>query len=106
LFGINVKPHIMTPFFGEFIGTGMLILIGQTVVSNVVLQKTKGFNSGWIVISFGWAMAVFVGVFCAAPASKAFLNPAIALSFAVMGKLPWDQLPAYIGAEMLGAMSG
>jgi glycerol uptake facilitator protein len=96
----------MTPFFGEFIGTGMLILLGQTVVSNVVLQKSKGFNSGWIVISFGWAMAVFVGVFCAAPASKAFLNPAIALAFAVMGKLPWDQLPVYIGAEMLGAMSG
>ena len=96
----------MTPFFGEFIGTGLLVLLGQTVVSNVVLQKSKGYNSGWIVISFGWAMAVFVGVYCSAPASKAYLNPAITLAFAVKGNLPWSQVPAYLGAEMLGAMTG
>ena len=48
------KLYIMTPFMGEFIGTGLVILLGQTVVSNVVLAKTKGHNSGWIVISFGW----------------------------------------------------
>jgi glycerol uptake facilitator protein len=96
----------MTPFFGELIGTGLLILIGQTVVSNVVLQKTKGHNSGWIVISFGWAMAVFVGVFCSASASKAFLNPAVTLAFAVLGKIPWSLVPVYIAAEMLGAMTG
>ncbi len=96
----------MTPFFGELIGTGLLVLLGQTVVSNVVLQKSKGYNSGWIVISFGWAMAVFVGVFCSASASKAYLNPAITLAFAYMGKLPWDQVPVYIAAEMLGAMLG
>jgi glycerol uptake facilitator protein len=96
----------MSPFFGEFIGTGLLVLLGQTVVSNVVLQKSKGYNSGWIVISFGWAMAVFVGVYCAAPASKAYINPAITLGFAVMGKLPWNQVPVYIAAELLGAMSG
>jgi glycerol uptake facilitator protein len=96
----------MTPFFGEFIGTGLLVLLGQTVVSNVVLQKSKGYNSGWIVISFGWAMAVFVGVYCAAPASKAYLNPAITLGFAVMGKLSWSQVPTYLAAEMLGAMTG
>src|ERR1700743_2160723 len=62
------KSATMTPFFGEMIGTGLLVFLGQTVVSNVVLAKTKGHNSGWIVISFGWAMAVFVGGFCLASA--------------------------------------
>jgi len=96
----------MTPFFGEFIGTGLIILFGQTVVSNVALQRSKGFNSGWIVISFGWAMAVFVGVYCATPASKAHLNPAITLSFAAIGKISWDIVPMYLAAQFLGAMSG
>ena len=96
----------MTPFLGEFIGTGMIILLGQTVVSNVVLQRSKGFNSGWIVISFGWAMAVFVGVYCATGASKAHLNPAITLSFAAIGKIPWSIVPQYLAAQLLGAMTG
>jgi len=96
----------MTPFFGELIGTGLLVLLGQTVVSNVVLQKSKGYNSGWIVISFGWAMAVFVGVYCSAAASKAYLNPAVTLAFAVLGKIHWSLVPSYIAAEMLGAMTG
>ena len=96
----------MTPFFGELIGTGLLVLLGQTVVSNVVLQKTKGHNSGWIVISFGWAMAVFVGVYCSAAASKAHLNPAVTLAFAVTGGIPWSQVPVYVAAQMLGAMAG
>ena len=96
----------MTPFMGEFIGTGMLILLGQTVVSNVVLAKTKGHNSGWIVISFGWGMAVFVGVYCSAAASKAHLNPAVTLAFAVLGKISWQLVPIYIAAQLLGAMAG
>ena len=91
---------------GEFIGTGMLILLGQTVVSNVVLAKTKGHNSGWIVISFGWGMAVFVGVYCSAAASKAHLNPAVTLAFAVLGKISWQLVPIYIAAQLLGAMAG
>jgi glycerol uptake facilitator protein len=96
----------MSPFWGEFIGTGMIIILGQGVVSNVVLQKSKGYNSGWIVISFGWAMGVFVGVYCAAAASKAHLNPAVTLAFAVLGKLSWSLVPVYIGAQFLGAMAG
>ena len=96
----------MTPFFGEFIGTGLIIYLGQGVVSNVVLEKTKGNNSGWIVISFGWAMAVFVGVYCSAASSKAHLNPAITLAFAVQGTFPWTQVPVYICAQFLGAMTG
>jgi glycerol uptake facilitator protein len=96
----------MTPFMGEFIGTGLVVLLGQTVVSNVVLAKTKGHNSGWIVISFGWGMAVFVGVYCSAAASKAHLNPVVTLAFAVLGKISWQLVPIYIAAQMLGAMAG
>lgn len=96
----------MSPFWGEFIGTGMVIILGQGVVSNVVLQKSKGYNSGWIVISFGWAMGVFVGVYCSAAASKAHLNPAVTLAFAVLGKISWSLVPIYIGAQFLGAMTG
>ncbi len=96
----------MTPFFGEFIGTGLVILLGQSVVSNVVLGKTKGNNSGWIVISVGWGMAVFVGVYCSAAASKAHLNPAVTIAFATLGKISWKLVPVYITAQMLGAMAG
>ncbi len=96
----------MTPFWGEFIGTGMIIILGQGVVSNVVLQKTKGYNSGWVVISFGWAMGVFVGVYCSAAASKAHLNPAVTLAFAALGKISWKLVPVYMTAQLLGAMAG
>jgi len=96
----------MTPFLGEFIGTGLVILLGQGVVSNVVLGKTKGNNSGWIVISVGWGMAVFVGVYCSAAASKAHLNPAVTIAFATLGKISWKLVPLYITAQMLGAMAG
>lgn len=96
----------MSPFWGEFIGTGMIIVLGQGVVCNVVLQKTKGHNSGWIVISWGWAMGVFVGIFCSAAASKAHLNPAVTLAFAVLGKISWSLVPKYLAAQMLGAMAG
>jgi glycerol uptake facilitator protein len=96
----------MTPFFGEFIGTGLLVALGQGVVSNVVLARTKGNNSGWIVISVGWGMAVFVGVYCSAAASKAHLNPAVTIAFATLGKISWHLVPLYITAQMLGAMAG
>lgn len=96
----------MTPFFGELIGTGMIIILGQGVVANVVLPKSKGQNGGWIVISFGWAIGVFVGVYCSAAASKAHLNPAVTLAFAFLGKFPWALVPTYIAAQLLGAMIG
>ena len=96
----------MSPFWGEFIGTALIIVLGQGVVCNVVLQKTKGNNSGWIVITWGWAMAVFVGVYCSAAASKAHLNPAVTLAFAVLGKISWQLVPTYIAAQFLGAMTG
>lgn len=96
----------MSPFLGELSGTALVILLGEGVVANVILNKTKGNNSGWIVIAFGWAMAVYVGVFVAAPFSKAHLNPAVTLAFAIIGKLEWNKVPYYILAQMLGAMAG
>jgi glycerol uptake facilitator protein len=96
----------MTPFFGEMVGTGLVVFFGQTVVSNVVLAKTKGHNSGWIVISFGWAMAVFIGVFCSASSSKAHLNPVVTIAFAALGKIPLSLVPIYLSAQFLGAIIG
>jgi glycerol uptake facilitator protein len=96
----------MKPFLGEFIGTMLLVLLGDGVVANVLLKGTKGNNSGWIVITMGWALAVFVGVVAAAPASDAHLNPAVTIAMAYAGKISWTLLPAYIGAQMLGAMAG
>lgn len=96
----------MTAFTGELIGTAILIILGDGVVANVVLNKTNGFNSGWIVITMGWAMAVFTGVFVSASASGAHLNPAVTISLAYLGKFSWSLVPTYIAAQMLGAMIG
>src|SRR5688572_12694135 len=95
----------MSPFVSEFLGTGILILMGNAVVANVVLTKTLGNNSGWIVVTFGWAIAVFVGVFISAAASGAHLNPAITISLAFKTG-NWIDVPLYITAQMLGAMAG
>ena len=96
----------MNIFTGEIIGTFLLILLGNGVVANVVLNKSKGNGGGWIVITFGWAMAVFVGVFVAAKPSGAHLNPAITLALAVLEKIEWDLVPEYVAGQMLGAMLG
>lgn len=96
----------MTPFFGELIGTALLILLGNGVVANVVLKDTKGHGSGWIVIAWGWGMAVFVAVFTVAAFSGAHLNPAVTLALSIVGKFEWAQVPMYVLAQMLGAMIG
>ena len=96
----------MKPFLGELIGTMLLILLGNGVVANVLLQRTKGHNSGWIVISFAWAMAVFVGVFISSAVSKSHLNPAVTFGLAIAGKFPWAEVGPYILAQMLGAAIG
>ena len=96
----------MNIFTGELIGTFLLILLGNGVVANVVLNKTKGQNSGWIVITFGWAIAVFVGVFVASKPSGAHINPAVTLAFAMLEKIEWSEVPQYIGGQMVGAMLG
>jgi glycerol uptake facilitator protein len=96
----------MTPFLGEVIGTALLILLGNGVVANVVLEGTKGQNAGWIVITWGWGMAVFVGVFTVAAFSGAHLNPAVSVGLAIAGKFEWARVPAYCLAQFLGAFIG
>ena len=96
----------MSEFSAEFIGTMLLILFGAGVVANVVLKGTKGYGSGWIVITWGWALGVFIGVLVAGPHSGAHLNPAVSIGLAVAGKFPWEKVPVFIAAQMLGAMLG
>src|SRR5215831_14574742 len=96
----------MSSFTGEFIGTALLIVMGDGVVANVVLTKTKGNNAGWIVITFGWGIAVFTGVFVAGKVSGAHLNPAVSLALADLGKIKWEDLPLYLGGQFVGAMLG
>ena len=96
----------MTPFIAELTGTALLITLGCGVVANVILNGTKGSNSGWMVITTGWAFAVYVGVVVAAPFSGAHINPAVSIALAAAGKFPWVEVPAYILAQFLGAMLG
>ena len=96
----------MTPFVAEFFGTSLLILLGNGVVANVLLTGTKGNGGGWIVITTAWALAVFVGVVVSAPYSGAHLNPAVTIGFAISGKFPWSEVPAYLLAQLLGSMVG
>lgn len=96
----------MNEFFAEFIGTFLLILLGNGVVANVVLNDTKGHDSGWIVISLGWGLGVFVGVTVAGPVSGAHINPAVTLGLAVAGNFAWSQVIPFILAQMAGAAAG
>lgn len=96
----------MTDFTAEFIGTLVLILLGNGVVANVVLNQTKGKDGGWIVITMGWAMGVFTAVVIAGPYSGAHINPAVTLGLAIAGEFPWSSVPLFIIAQLLGAMAG
>lgn len=96
----------MNILVGEIIGTMILILLGDGVVANVLLGKTKGNNSGWIVITTAWAMAVFAGAYASASASGAHLNPAVTVGLAVAGKAQWADLPAYLIGQFVGAFIG
>jgi len=96
----------MSEFTAELIGTMFLILLGNGVVANVVLTGTKGHNSGWIVITTGWALAVFAGVVIAGPYSGAHLNPAVTIALAIAGQFAWAKVPMFIAAQFIGAMLG
>jgi glycerol uptake facilitator protein len=96
----------MSPFLAELFGTAILILLGDGVVANVVLQKTKGNNSGWIVITAGWACAVTIAVYCVNSISGAHLNPAVTIALAAIGKFSWSQVLPYILAQILGGFIG
>jgi len=96
----------MNPLMAEFIGTMLLVLLGNGVVANVLLNKSKGNNGGWIVITFGWAMAVYVGVFVSAPYSGAHLNSAVTIALAAAGTFDWGLVVGYLAAQLGGAMAG
>ncbi len=95
----------MTPFIAEIVGTFILMVLGNGVVCNVVLKGTKGNNSGWIVITTGWAMAVYVAVLIAGPYSGAHINPAVTVALAIAGLFEWSQVPIYIAGQFIGAMA-
>ncbi|MGL6119592.1 MAG: MIP/aquaporin family protein, partial [Fusobacteriaceae bacterium] len=96
----------MNIYLAEFIGTLILILLGNGVVANVVLSKSKGNGSGWIVITAGWGFAVMVGAYSVGWISGAHLNPALTIGFAVAGLFDWALVPGYVTAQILGAMIG
>ena len=96
----------MSPFVAEILGTMLLVLFGDGVVANVVLSRSKGQNSGWIVITAGWAFAVTIAVYAVNAASGAHLNPAVTIAMAAIGKFEWARVPGYIAAQMIGAFLG
>jgi glycerol uptake facilitator protein len=98
----------MGTYLGEFFGTMFLIILGDGVVANVLLNKSKGQNSGWIVITTGWAFAVMVGVFVSGAfgSAAAHINPAVTIGFAIAGSFDWAMVPGFIIAQILGAFVG
>ena len=96
----------MSPFIGELIGTTILLLLGNAVVANVILKKTKGHSAGWIAINFGWGVAVFIAVFIVAKYSGAHINPAVTLGLALAGEFSWNSVPPYLAAQFLGGALG
>ena len=97
----------MSEFLAEFIGTAMLVTIGDGVVANVLLQKTKGHGSGWIVITTAWGLAVAVAAYSVGRVSGAHLNPAVTLAIALSDSdFGWSRVPLYMAAQVLGGFLG
>ena len=96
----------MNNYLAEFIGTAILVLLGDGVCANTALKKTYAENSGWIVVTAGWGLAVFVAVFTVGPISGAHINPAVTIGLAAAGLFPWAEAPGYIAAQVAGGMMG
>jgi len=96
----------MEVFWAELVGTMFLVILGDGVVANVVLAKTKGNDAGWIVITTGWGLAVAMAVYAVNQYSGAHINPAVTLGLASIGSLEWSLVPTYLGAQMIGAIAG
>jgi glycerol uptake facilitator protein len=96
----------MEVYIAEFVGTMILVLLGDGVVAGVLLRYSKAENAGWIVITFGWAMAVAIAVYCVGRISGAHINPAVTLGLASVGAFDWVQVPGYWIAQLLGAFTG
>jgi len=93
-------------FGSEVIGTAILILLGDGVVAAVLLAHSKAENGGWIVITFGWGMAVTMAIFAVGRFSGAHLNPAVTIGLATIGNTPWSDVPQYLAGELVGAFVG
>jgi len=96
----------MQSYLAELLGTMILVLLGDGVVANVLLQRSKGQNSGWIVVTTGWGVAVAIAVYAVGRISGAHLNPAVTIALATIGSFSWAQVPGYIAAQMIGAFLG
>ena len=96
----------MEIFTAEVVGTAILILLGDGVVAGVLLARSKAEGAGWIVITFGWGMAVAVAVYAVAQFSGAHLNPAVTIGYALTDVTPWDDVPTYLAGEFVGAFIG
>lgn len=96
----------MQTVLAEAIGTMLLVLLGDGVVANVVLNRTKGQNSGWIVITVGWGVAVAMAVYAVGRISGAHINPAVTIGLAMIGSFPWAQVPGYLLAQLAGGFVG
>lgn len=96
----------MNVYIAEFIGTTILLLLGNGVVANVVLTRTKGHGGGWLLVSAGWGMGVFTAVACVGEFSGAHINPAVTVGLAVAGSFDWHMVPGFIGAQFAGAFVG
>jgi glycerol uptake facilitator len=96
----------MQTLLAEALGTMILVLLGDGVVANVLLERSKGQNAGWIVITTGWGIAVTVAVYAVGRISGAHLNPAVTIALAAIGSFPWPQVPGYIAAQLIGAVAG
>lgn len=96
----------MTAFTAELIGTMLLLLLGGGVVAGVLLHKSKAFGGGWMVITYAWGLAVAMGAYAVGGTSGAHLNPALTLALATIGDFPWEDVPTYIVAQLIGAILG
>lgn len=96
----------MTAFWGEVVGTMILILLGCGVGAGMSLNKTYSNGGGWIVTTLAWGLGVTLGVYAVGNFSGAHLNPAVTVSFAIIGDFPWKDVPGYIAAQLIGAVLG
>ncbi|MCB0495970.1 MAG: aquaporin family protein [Cyclobacteriaceae bacterium] len=96
----------MNELLAEFIGTGLLMLLGTGINANNTLSKAYAQNTGWVFITLGWGLAVFVGVAVAGPYSGAHINPAVSIGLAVAGKFAWSKVPGFVLAQLAGAFTG
>ncbi len=96
----------MSIYLAELIGTALLVILGDGCVAAVVLSKTKGQNSGWMVIATGWGIAVAMAVYLVGGISGAHINPAVTIGLAAIGDFPWDKVPGYLLAQLIGGIIG